>query len=249
MSHDKTLKNLSSVASPRYLIIGSGRLAKHLVNYLNQLHLNYSEWDRSQDPHLLRGKIESSTHILLAISDSAIESFFTKHLDGLDKTVVHFSGALSFADIHGAHPLMTFGSDLYDLSFYQKIHFAFESNQTWNQVLPGWPNSYSKIQADQKAKYHAACVLGGNFTTLLIAKMLQEFSDLHIPPASAELYIEKIINNVFASPQTALTGPLARKDFKTINKNLSALEGDKYQKIYQAFVDVHCPEFSNERSL
>ena len=39
-------------------------------------------------------------------------------------------------------------------------------------------------------------------------------------------------------PDNALTGPLARKDFKTIKRNLSALANDPYKKVYEAFLNA-----------
>jgi predicted short-subunit dehydrogenase-like oxidoreductase (DUF2520 family) len=42
--------------------------------------------------------------------------------------------------------------------------------------------------------------------------------------------------NVLKNWEGALTGPLIRKDWATVDRNLAALEGDPLKEIYQAFV-------------
>lgn len=232
----------NTLSSYSYLLIGSGRVARHLSHYFHLLNIRHQSWDRSQDPHLLKPKVLASSHVLLAISDSALQGFYRQHLAGLEKTVVHFSGAHNFEDMIAAHPLMTFGPELYDLDFYQKIHFTM-TGASLAEALPGLPNPSSILPAELKALYHAHCVLGGNFTTLLVGKMLSGFAEMNIPAEAARIYIEKVIGNVFADPSKALTGPLVRKDVETVNANLQSLKNDPYAEIYQAFLKTYWPEY------
>lgn len=236
------MKATNTNSSFSYLIIGSGRVARHLSHYFHLLNINFASWNRVEDPHALARKLQSATHVLLAISDSALEGFFRQYLAGYDLMVVHFSGAHHFNGMVSAHPLMTFGSELYALEFYKKIHFTM-TGATLNEALPGLGNPSSIIPASEKARYHAHCVMGGNFVTLLLAKMLSEFKDLKIPPEAAQAYIEKVVANTLHQTNTALTGPLVRKDIATVMANLNALENDPYQKIYEAFLKTHWPEY------
>lgn len=249
-----------------YLIIGSGRVARHLLHYFHLLkesqHLTDSSkrseaqelpswtldsWDRAQDPLALARKIEAADHILLAISDDALENFYLKNIDGLDKICVHFSGAKQIPNTIAAHPLMTFGHDLYDLSFYQRIHFIMTGADDLQEAIPAFNNSSSVLFSAEKAKYHALCVMGGNFTNLLISKMLQEFEAYDIPLEASRLYIDAVVENVFADRGHSLTGPLARKDLQTINANLNALKSDPYEEIYASFVNAFIPDFSKKK--
>jgi hypothetical protein len=254
----------------KYLIIGAGKLAQHLQYYLSALGHAPLLWDRAQDPHLLNTQIEKSTHILLAISDNALESFYRSRLAGFEKTVVHFSGAVYFDGAVAAHPLMTFGPDLYTLDTYRKIHFVLSVGEPSGQsasepssqsasepssqsvsdkfacVLPGFPNTYSILPPESKPLYHAMCVMGGNFTTILWQKMLSEFATLGIPDRAAHLYLQTVLQNTLQNPLTALTGPLARKDVGTIAKNLNALAEDPFQFVYKAFVTAVAPELMPE---
>ncbi|UOF00724.1 DUF2520 domain-containing protein [Bdellovibrio reynosensis] len=233
-------ENVSSIS---YLLIGSGRVARHLGHYLHLSNINYQSWDRSQDPHALGRKVAGASHVLLAISDSAIEGFYRQRLAGHDITVVQFSGAHHFEGMISAHPLMTFGPELYDLSFYKKIHFTLTGADHLNKALPGFENPFSVIEASEKALYHAYCVLGGNFTTLLAAKMLSGFAELKIPAEAAEVYLQKVLTNTLAAPDKALTGPLVRKDAATVEANLTALKNDPYQEVYKAFLKTLWPEY------
>lgn len=225
----------------KYLVVGAGKLAKHLNYYLNLLGLPATSWDRAQDPHLLKTKIAESTHVLLAISDAAIEGFWRKYLAGLEKTVVHFSGALNIEGLISAHPLMSFGPDLYELSTYKRIHFALTGVSALEEALPGLPNSFSLLAADKKALYHALCVMGGNFPIILWQKMFSEFQKLGVSEEAIPVYLETILKNTLNNPAAALTGPLARKDKATILKNIEALEGDPFQEVYFAFVKAIAP--------
>lgn len=237
------MKATNTTSSFSYLLIGSGRVARHLGHYFHLLNISFDSWDRSQDPHALARKVSGATHILLAISDSALPGFYRQHLAGHEAQVIQFSGAHHFEGMVSAHPLMTFGPELYDLEFYKKIHFTLTGAHSLGTVLPGLPNSFSEIAASQKALYHAHCVLGGNFVTLLIAKMLAGFAEMKIPSEAAQVYLEKVLANTLAEPSKALTGPLARKDVETVSANLQALGNDPYSEIYKAFLKTYWPEY------
>lgn len=226
-----------------YLLIGSGRVASHIAHYFQLLNISFQTWDRSQDPHAIRRKIAAATHVLLAIKDEAIFPFYRQHLAGHEKVVVHFSGAHHFDDMVAVHPLMTFGSDLYTQEFYERIHFVVTGAARLTEALPGVPNKFTLLPAEQKPLYHALCVIGGNFVTLLTSKMLTGFKDMNIPPEAAQVYLEKITENVFAQGASALSGPLVRKDVATVEANLSALKNDDFKNIYEAFLKTYWPEY------
>ena len=238
------MKATNTFSQFQYLIIGAGHVARHLSHYFTLLNIPYQTWDRAQDPHLLRAKVAEATHVLLAISDDALENFYRKHLEGHDKVVVHFSGSRNIAGMISAHPLMTFGPGLYDLELYQKIHFTITGTDSVAAVFPGgFPNPYSYLPADKKALYHALCVMGGNFVTLLTSKMIHGLHELGIPSEAATMYSEKILANALLLKEAALTGPLARKDVATVEVNLKALEGTDDEKIYKAFLATYWPEY------
>lgn len=236
----QTTNELQSIS---YLLIGSGRVAAHISHYFHLLNINFQTWDRAQDPHALARKLSNASHVLLAIRDDAILPFYRQNLEGHDVTVVHFSGAHHFDGLIAAHPLMTFSTELYSEDFYSQIHFTLTGASSLSEALPGLPNPFSQISAEQKPLYHALCVMGGNFVNLLAQKMLSGFAEMGIPAAAARPYIDKTVENVFTNGSSALTGPLVRKDVATIEANLTALQNDNFKRIYEAFLKAYWSDY------
>lgn len=223
------------------LLIGSGRLAKHLRHW-QSLQINQTThllaWDRHQDPQLLRTYIQKCSHVWLAISDSAIVPFFEKHLLGFECKVVHFSGALHDDRLISAHPMMSFPDRLFDESVYNKIYFALSGCDRLQDALPDFYNHTFKVNAENKALYHAICVVAGNFPQLLWSESLHQIKNLNIPEEALINYIRQITLNFVLDQNKAITGPLVRKDITTIEKNKKALSHTKLIHIYEAFEKV-----------
>lgn len=226
---------------PYYLLIGSGRLAHHLRHYLSLLSLSFMTWERNDGLDRLTLKVERATHILILISDDAIDSFITQHFSTTTAYRIHFSGSLITDKAFGAHPLMSFGAHLYDLQTYQSFPFILDEDApSFTELLPGLPNQHMRLPKKLKHKYHALCVLSGNFSCMLWQKLFASFeTELHLPPAMAHAYLLQQTNNLISNPKTALTGPLVRKDTHTIHNHLAALESDPFQNIYKSFVTCY----------
>ncbi len=225
----------------KYLIIGSGRTAKHFAYYFQLLNFHFQSWSRHQSLDLLKIHLEEASHVLLLISDSALQSFYQENLQPAGKTVLHFSGALEIPGMISAHPLMTFSEHFYDRQTYESIPFVTTSTSNLKEILPGLPNLAFQISAGQKAYYHSLCVISGNFTTILWQKMAQGLEQIGVPESAAHAYRKQIFSNLETHLETALTGPFARKDLMTVRKNLEALKSDSFFKIYQAFAEVFFP--------
>lgn len=231
--------------SPQYLLIGSGRLARHLRFYLQELELSFSTWDRSQSFDLLKAQVSTSTHILLAITDRSLVSFYEQHLASVNSRVIHFSGSLHDPRIISAHPMMSFGHFLFDAAFYRRIHFTLCGTHTLSDCLPGLPNSFSVIQPEQKDLYHALCVFSGNFSTLLWKTSWNELKKMGLPQEALDTYIAQTLRNFSQDPQNSLTGPFVRGDFETIQANLGALPMEM-SEIYVAFLKLYSQELHSK---
>ena len=231
----------SSFINP-VLIIGNGRVARHFFFYLQSHGIPCVQWYRSSGQDLESLCREHSPRIVLVlIHDTAIEGWIREHTDLSSRTVVHFSGALVTPLALGMHPLMSFGPDLYDLSFYEHIPFIGEEGKpSFRDLFPNLKNPVYSIPSSEKAYYHALCVLSGNFTVILWQKLFHAFEPrLKLAPSVAKPYLDQVMRNLQNNPIGALTGPLQRGDVRTIDANLKALDGDLFQEIYQSFVDVY----------
>lgn len=223
-----------------YLIIGEGRVASHMMHYFKLLDLAFYQWSRNSKTNLSE-LVKKSERILLLITDSAIEPFYSHYRNILkNKIVIHFSGALVIGNTFSAHPLFAFTNTLHDLATYQQIPFIIEAEgSTFTELMPELPNSSFAIPREQKALYHSLCVLSGNFSTLLWQKLFTELEQRWgIPSASVMPYLGSVMHNLQHNMQQALTGPLVRGDAVTIHKNLTALGDDPYAKVYAAFVEA-----------
>jgi predicted short-subunit dehydrogenase-like oxidoreductase (DUF2520 family) len=224
--------------SKSLLLVGAGRLARHFQFYFQHQDLKLETWSRQESLITFHDRLQRADRVALAISDSAIATFAEANLKDFKGTILHFSGALDLPGTVAAHPLMSFGNDLYPLDFYQQIHFTLTGAEHLADLLPGLPNPFSILQPQDKGLYHALCVLGGNFPVLLWHKMSSEFERLGLPPEAAKVYIKRVADNYLKSGAAALTGPLQRGDQITIDKNLSALEDDPWGQVYKAFTEA-----------
>ena len=218
------------------LLIGSGRLAHHLQFWVSlsteKIHL--STWDRHQDPQRIRTLVQSADLIWLAISDQAITPFYEKYIEGSDIPTVHFSGAYHDARILSCHPLMTFGNELYEDTVYNQIAFAITGSEHLKDMMPGFDNRYFVLSPELKPLYHALCVVCGNFPQLLWNESSKISQQHQIPFKYFEQLIQFSLKNFMQQGSLALTGPIARKDLPTIEKNQKALPAP-LKSIYASF--------------
>lgn len=221
----------------KYLLIGSGKLHKHLSHYFELLKIPYSTWNRqSSTTSDLHNKLNSHQYALMAISDDQICKFYEDFNTGTDCQFIHFSGALYHPEILGFHPLMSFSDELYENHLYSRIQFIGDAEESkFREILPFSQNPYSKIAKEHKALYHSLCVLSGNGTTLLWDLVAKEFSKIGVPVSSLELYQSQIAKNITEQQPGRFTGPWFRKDKTTQTKNLAALKDSALASLYSCF--------------
>ena len=226
---------------PSYLLIGNGRVAKHFQAYFSQLSIHYDTWCRQQSEFLLQQALCEASHILLLIQDDAIAAFIKTHLKDYQGIVIHCSGSLVVEGAYGAHPLMTFSHELYARDVYESIPFIIDHNAPeFNLLLPQLPNQHQRLHHADKAKYHALCVMSGNFSCLLWQQFFEKIqTQFGWPMTLAYPYLRQQMQNLMAHPTKALTGPLVRRDHETMQRNIKALQGDPLQTLYLAFVDFY----------
>jgi 2-dehydropantoate 2-reductase len=235
------MRQVPELETPPFGIVGDGRVARHVRHYFSLLGLPVHSWSRrgaSGDPV---EALASCGTVLLLIADRAIAEFVDEW-PGLRKhRLVHCSGSLVTPFAECAHPLMTFGPELYDLPAYQSIPFVVDAGGTpFAELLPGLPNRAFTLAADQRPYYHALCVMAGNFSALLWLELFDRFEQrLGIPAAAAHPFLMQTARNLIADPGRALTGPLVRGDSATVAANLQALEGDPFHDVYSAFARAY----------
>ena len=222
-------------------IVGDGRVARHFRQYLQLLGRPVRSWARRSATAAPDDALRECDTVLLLIDDRAITPFVRTWPALADKRLVHCSGALVTAVAEVAHPLMTFGEELYDLDTYRRVPFVLDEGGTpFSVLLPGLPNPSFTIRRADRPLYHALCVLAGNYSTMLWEKLFRELElRFGIPAGAAFPYLARIATNLQQDPFHALTGPLGRGDADTVRANRAALEGDPFLPVYAAFEEAY----------
>ncbi|MDZ4678477.1 MAG: DUF2520 domain-containing protein [Oligoflexia bacterium] len=238
---------MGQVPEITYGIIGDGRMARHMIHYLTLRAIPYKQWSRKTSKLSPLETLSTCSIILVLIKDSAIDSFIQSWPEFKNKTLIHFSGALVTKSAQGLHPLMTFGSELYDLTTYEQIPFISEKEgHSFKKIFPQLKNPFYAIDVQLKPLYHALCVMSGNFTVLLWQSLFETLEKKMMIPRSAALpYLQQTAKNLVTQSQKALTGPISRKDYSTILKNIAALDDNPLQEIYLSFVKVYLPDLAH----
>ena len=224
-----------------YLLLGDGRVSVNMAHYLKLLKISFEVWSRkSFKKNSLREMSAKHTHILLLLSDHALEKFVSENTFLKGKTMVHFSATLNIEGAFGVHPLFSFNSHLCSLNLYQSFVFVGdEKTPSLTQILPGFPNRLVRISSRNKNYYHALCVMSANFSTILWKKFFFELKEkLGLPENVVYPFLEKVTHNLINYSEDSLTGPLVRGDHETIEKDLHALKGDSFLEVFEIFLDL-----------
>jgi len=222
-----------------YLVIGRGRLSRHVQHYLALEAVEFEHWDRTSEVSLEHALAGVRTALLL-ISDDAVESVLDRYARQQPPLWVHCSGCVTTPLAESAHPLMLFGEELYDIDTYRRVPFITESGRRpFSDLFPELRNPHATVEPDLKPIYHALCSLGGNFTTMLWQKVFAESeATLGVDRTMFFPYLEQVARNL-TTCKTPLTGPLVRGDDKTVEHHLRALSGDPFEAVYRAFVSAY----------
>src|SRR5262245_16995383 len=235
------MRQVPAARTPVIAIVGDGRVARRFCRYLHLVGCPVHTSSRRASAAPPTEELACCAALLLLIRDAAIVPFIEAWPALGEKQLVHCSGALVTDVAEAAHPLMTFGQDLYDLETYRAILFLLDAGGTpFHLLLPGLPNAWFTIPVTDRPCCHALCMMADRFSSLLWLKLFDELQNrFAIPSSAARPYLAQVAANLSAEGSRALTGPFSRGDDTTIAANLKSLEGDPFQAVYQAFARIH----------
>jgi predicted short-subunit dehydrogenase-like oxidoreductase (DUF2520 family) len=155
------------------------------------------------------------------------------HCSGLLTSDVLKSATLKDCRIASIHPIKSFADPAVAIHDFSGTYCGFEGDEAAFTALKDLFENLNalvfKIKKESKMHYHAAMVIANNYLTTLHyhACKLLEHSDLDKP--TAKKLVSKImsdsLNNVqVLSHHEALTGPIQRGDFKTVQQHLNILQ-------------------------
>lgn len=231
------MKSASSVRIP-YGIVGDGKASKHLQAYFRLLKTPFIVWRRGSGRNL-PATLENCKKIFILIKDSELEKFIRRRNSFLKSRVLfHFSGSIDLDRAFSLHPLMPLSARTLTLEQYRGIPFALGAGvPPLKDLVPEFSNPYFRVEKAKKTLYHALCVMGGNLPLILWQKAMKGLcGEFKIPEKHIRAYFRASLDNFEHDQAGCLSGPLQRKDMKTVRANLKALKGDPFRRVYSAFV-------------
>ena len=206
---------------------------------------------------------EQTDLILLCVPDAAIESTCESLVAKLcgKEVVAHCSGALDSSVLESAkqsgcltasaHPFNTFPNLDNSLEVLADGHNSYlyceGDGAALTMILAIFKQAgFTTRIIDSKSKilYHAACVFASNYLTVLMDMSLQTAKAANIDQreflAACQPIIRATLGNLETrSPETTLSGPLARGDMATVEQHIKALstKAPELEKAYRVFAD------------
>ncbi len=201
----------------RIVVVGSGRVGSTLGAALAEAG-HAIGWAGREGP------IAACDLVVVAVPDSAIGAIVGRLPAGIP--AVHCAGSLgpdALAPHHPAgtlHPLMTFpGATRPDL---RGVGAAIEGDPAAVAITLGMRPF--RPPAD-RALYHAAAVIAGNYATVLLAEARRVLEAAGLADAGELLLplVLESVTNAARHPSQAITGPAARGDTVTLDRHRDAL--------------------------
>jgi predicted short-subunit dehydrogenase-like oxidoreductase (DUF2520 family) len=197
--------------------------------------------------------VAASDSVILSTPDGAVKKVW----DGLDKSnisgkvICHLSGSLSSDVFSGCgdyggypisiHPMFAFSNKESVYKQLNQVSFTLEGQdfavEQWKKLFSKLGNRAIAIDKEVKPKYHAAASVLSNHVIAVLQtgyEMLMDcgFSEEEARSFSQVLVRENVEHVISQGAASALTGPIERADFTTVEKHLSVLD-DKQKSMYQ----------------
>jgi predicted short-subunit dehydrogenase-like oxidoreductase (DUF2520 family) len=188
--------------------------------------------------------VHEANAILVAVADDAVSDVAERLAGaGISRgTVIHTAGVYGpevldvLADrgvaCGSVHPLQTIATPEQGVTDLPGSWFAVAAEDRAREVAERWVRllrgNLLSVAPGGKSLYHAAAVMVGNYTAALLEAALVLMQEAGVPRddarrALAPLMKAGVENALSQGPATALTGPIARGDGRTIRRHLDAM--------------------------
>mgnify|MGYP003641179973 CR=1 FL=1 len=227
---------------PKITIIGLGRVGKAFSIALSKAGYEITHQYKKRDDISELGDL-----VCIVTPDSEITKVSSKISSSFDdlsgKAFIHCSGAISSsvlkhlkergAKIACFHPLKSITKKT--ISF-KDIYFDLEGDgDLLNQLEKVAKNIGAKsirVTPKEKELLHVSAVMASNYLVTLVDMALKISSLSNIPErtlmnALLPLMESSLENLKELNPKEALTGPIARRDLKTVQKHIKLLENEE----------------------
>jgi predicted short-subunit dehydrogenase-like oxidoreductase (DUF2520 family) len=204
-------------------IIGDGRLGGALARALRLAGAGVT------GPHGRGFSGDGSAIAIACVPDSAIADAASLIPDGV--LVGHCSGACPLAELgerpaFGIHPLMTFpGGDVRLEGVWCAISGTGPAEELEAERLAGLVGMRPfRLREEDRPAYHAAASIASNFLIALEADAQELAAGVGVPPEALIPLVQATVANwAGAGAEASLTGPIARGDEETVERQREAI--------------------------
>ncbi|MEW6013291.1 MAG: DUF2520 domain-containing protein [Elusimicrobiales bacterium] len=217
------------------IIIGNSKAAINFSNYLKSIGVKnkiipYRKTDSNKNA------IKKAKTVFILTKDDNIQKFYRKYRKTIkDKKLFHFSGALTFKDITSLHPIYPFSKKPLTQKEFEKIIFTSENPKYIKSNLKWFKNEIVKINPCQKPYYHAVVSIYLNFPLLILRDLSRLIEKkFKIPKKYLRAVFFKNLKNFLKTEE--VTGPIERKDKKTIKRHLKAIKKTRLLNLYEGML-------------
>jgi predicted short-subunit dehydrogenase-like oxidoreductase (DUF2520 family) len=211
---------------PALRLIGPGRAGRSLVAALTRA--GWSAPGRA----LGRGDdVRAAAHgvdlLLIATPDAAIAGVAAAVEPDPACVVVHLAGSLGL-DVLAPHPRRAALHPLVAIpdaeTRLEGAWFAVAGDPLAAQVVDDLDGHAFAVPDDRRTLYHAAAAVASNHLVALLAQAERIAAEAGVPFEAYEGLVRQTVENVFTQgPAKALTGPVKRGDWATVERHLAAL--------------------------
>jgi len=240
--------NLAS-EKPRIALLGMGKLGQSLNLMLNKVGYSTKEWKRGED-------IPSDCQIYwVTTNDANIGN--VANLIAKGPLVIHSSGSLGLEclaphhNVGSLHPLQSFPGPSIALPNLKGVYASIDGSPSIKSTLSDIAKELGMTPVEvsgDRATYHAAAVIAGNFATTLLYEATNVLKQAGVsgdlaPKMLAPLMIASINQATSGKIADALTGPIPRRDKRTLSKHIDTLSSQNidtrlYRLLAQRSVDM-----------
>ncbi len=201
----------------------------------------------------------TSSLIIITVPDDKIkksaEELASGILDWEEKLVWHCSGLLPSRILDpikakgaltlSVHPVQSFAKKNTSPDVFKGVYFSMEGKpeaQQASKAIIKKLGGYSfVIKEEDKPLYHAACSIASNFLLVLLESASSLLQKSGNTPEKALKILFPLVQGTLQNvknfnTRSALTGPFARGDIKTISSQLEALR--KHPQHYEMFIKL-----------
>jgi len=240
------------------LLLGSGKLSRHLHFYFSQqlkipvVMLSWRDCVKQSENFSFDQNGRSLTYadgvqhkfntqkfslcFLLGKDGELFDQFQWLTNKGARLPLVHCSGRVVISGVSAWHPLGSFSEYLFPLEDYSRIPFiGDELACPLSQLMPKLRNQSFIVPRADRELYHSLCVFSSNLSAILWAHVLKRAEDeMKLPKELFEFLLRSSGSNVLKAGHGGVTGPIARGDRVSIDRNLAALNSSSERDVYRA---------------